>query len=290
MIVADLVSNSGVTDPTVPNLSVPGPSVPGSAVTDAAPSALVPPASVPIPLQGCLYCHAEGTTTPGESRKLFGLGTAEPIITCSSCGAVAQFEASDNVDGWRIRYRDVNAAARFYYVKLHLGQAGWLDANLALTESRRGFIQRLRVQQTQSGDLHWLRPAPLSPAPPLMSPDEQVYLMLNPASVQNSTRAIAKGARTFNLRAEGSPQDTGRLYVTDRKIHLLGHRRDWSHKLSDVQYVDYNDQHWRIYVSDGSQFYQGENLPNQLDAQLFATVVKALSKLGDGKIESRTVG
>ncbi len=232
--------------------------------------------SVPVPLQGCLYCHTEGSTALGESRPLLGLGASIPIITCSSCGAVAQFEASDDPnhpDQWRIRYRSVNKAPRFYYVMIHLGQAGWLDAQTALAESRRGFVQRQWMQRTQRGDLTWLHPVSLEPTPPLMSPDEQVYLMLNPASLFQAVR----GGRALG-RGDDTLQDTGRFYVTDRKLHLLGHRRDWSHKLSDVQRAEQTDHHWRVYIGDGSQYYQGENLPNQLDAQLFAAAVKALCK------------
>ncbi len=226
---------------------------------------------LPPPLLGCLYCHAEGTTTLAEGRKVLGLGSNTPTITCSTCGAVAFFEAGEGQDQWRIRYRSINKASRYYYVMIHLGQAGWLESEEALEQSRVGFVQRQRVQQTQRGDLSWLRRIALNPPPPLMSPEEAIYLTLNPASLQQGAKNGGVLART-----EGVTQDTGRVYVTDRKLHLLGHRRDWTHKLTEIQRVDHNEQHWRVYVGDGSQYYQGENLPNQLDAQLFATVVKTL--------------
>jgi hypothetical protein len=238
--------------------------------------------SQPVPLRGCLYCHAEGTTTLGEIRRRFGLGAPTPTLTCSSCGAVADFEIGNgSPDSWRIRYRSVNKAARFYYAMVHLGRGSWLDAETALHESLIGFVQRHRLQQTQHGDLLWLRPAPLAPAPPLMSPDEIVYVTLNPASLKQNSRGARSPAGRPSGRTDDTVQDSGRLYLTDHKLHLLGHRRDWSHKLTDIARVEYTDQHWRVYLG-GGQYYQGENLPNQLDAQLFCAVVKALGKIGDG--------
>ncbi len=228
---------------------------------------------IPAPLQGCLYCHTEGSITLTEGRKILGFGSGLPTLTCSSCGSVALFEPGPDNDTWRIRYRSVNKAPRFYYVMLYLGRAGWLPAEEALEFSRKGFVQRQRVQQAQHGDFSWLRPAPLDPPPPLMSHDEQVYLTVNPVTFQQAMRAgsvLAQG--------EENVLDSGRFYVTDRKLHLLGHRRDWSHKLSDVQRVEHNDQYWRIYVGESEQHYQGINLPDQIDAQLFTTVVKMLCR------------
>jgi hypothetical protein len=106
-----------------------------------------------------------------------------------------------------------------------------------------------------------------------MSPDETVYLMLNPASLH-------QGAKNSRGRSRGDNplQDTGRFYLTDRKLHLLGHRRDWSHKLTEVQRVDVTERYWRAHIGTSNQYYQGENLPGQLDAQLFAAVIRALAK------------
>jgi hypothetical protein len=59
---------------------------------------------------------------------------------------------------------------------------------------------------------------------------------------------------------------------------LLGHRRDWSHKLSDIQEVEHTEQHWRIHVGTSQQYYQGDNLSDQMDAQLFASIIKTLWK------------
>jgi hypothetical protein len=228
---------------------------------------------IPAPLQGCLYCHTEGSITLIEGRKILGLGSGLPTLTCSSCGSVALFEPSEDNETWRIRYKSVNKSPRFYYVMLYLGRSGWLTAEEAIEYSRKGFVQRQRVQQAQRGDFSWLHPTPLDPPPPLMSHDERVYLTVNPVTFQQAMRAgsvLAQG--------EENVLDSGRFYVTDRKLHLLGHRRDWSHKLSDVQRVEHNDQYWRVYVGESEQHYQGANLPDQIDAQLFTTVVKMLCR------------
>jgi hypothetical protein len=227
----------------------------------------------PAPLLGCLYCHAEGTTTLNEGRKILGLGSGLPTVTCNNCGSVAFFEQGNDTDSWRIRYKNVNKAPRFYYVMLYLGRAGWLNAEQALEASRNGYVQRQRVLQTQRGDFSWLYPAPLDPPPPLMSPDENVYLRVNPATFQQSTRV-----GSVLGQGEENVLDSGRFYVTNRKLHLLGHRRDWSHKLSEIKRIEHTDELWRIYVGDSDQHYQGTNFPDQIDAQLFTTVVKMLSQ------------
>ncbi len=228
---------------------------------------------VPAPLQGCLYCHAEGTITLSEGRKILGLGSGLPTLTCSNCGSVAFFERSDDGDTWRIRYKSVNKSPRFYYVNLYLGKAGWLTADQALDLSRNGYVQRQRVLQTQRGDFSWLHPAPLDPPPPLMSPDENVYLRVNPVTFQQATRV-----GSVLGQGEENVLDSGRFYVTNRKLHLLGHRRDWSHRLSEIKRIEHTDEQWRIFVSDSDQYYQGTNFPDQIDAQLFTTVVKMLSQ------------
>jgi len=246
---------------------VPEPAVNGSRA--------VATAEQPVPLEGCLYCHTTGSTALGEAKSV--LGTRSAVIRCSACGAVASFEPGADADHWRIRYTKYPRAARFYYVMVHLGQAGWLDADHAIEESTRGFIQRQRLQQAQRGDLVWLKPHRMEPPPPLMSPAETVYLMQDPAALfqgSNGTR--------INLlaRGDGVPQDTGRFYVTDLKLHLLGRSRDWSHKLADIRNVEFNQRRWRIFIGDGGLYYQGENMPGQTDAQLFVMVVKLLMSRG----------
>src|SRR4051794_36980369 len=94
----------------------------------------------PAPLQGCLYCHSEGSITLSEGRKVLGFGSSVPTITCSQCGSVAFFEAGPDPDSWRIRYKSVNKSPRFYYVMLYLGRAGWLSAEEAMLLSRNGFV------------------------------------------------------------------------------------------------------------------------------------------------------
>jgi hypothetical protein len=228
---------------------------------------------IPAPLQGCLYCHTEGSITLAEGRKILGFGSGLPTLTCSSCGSVALFEAGPDPNSWRIRYKSVNKAPRFYYVMLYLGKAGWLTAEQALEASRNGYVQRQRIQQAQRGDFSWLHPAPLNPPPPLMSHDENVYVTVNPVTFQQAMRAgsvLAPG--------EENVLDSGRFYLTDKKLHLLGHRRDWSHKLTDVQRIEHNDEYWRVYVGESEQHYQGANLPDQIDAQLFTTIVKMLCR------------
>jgi len=228
---------------------------------------------IPAPIQGCLYCHTEGSITLTEGRKILGFGSGLPTLACSSCGSVALFESGPDPDNWRIRYKNVNKAPRFYYVMLYLGKAGWLTAEQALEASRNGFVQRQRIQQAQRGDFSWLHPAPLSPPPPLMSHDELVYVTVNPVTFQQAMRAgsvLAQG--------EENVLDSGRFYLTDKKLHLLGHRRDWSHKLTDVQRIEHNDEYWRVYVGESEQHYQGANLPDQIDAQLFTTIIKLLSR------------
>lgn len=235
----------------------------------------VPPFDAPAPLLGCLYCHTEGTISQTQGRKFLGFGSGLPTLTCSSCGSTALFDPGPNfaLDGWRIKYRHVNKASRFYYVMIYLGKAGWLTADEALEASRVGYIQRQRMVQVQHNDLAWLKPKPLDPPPPLMSPDELVYLTMNPVTLQQASRG-----NSVVSRGEESVMDSGRFYVTDRKLHLLGHRRDWSHKLMDIQRVEHNENYWRIYVGDNQQHYQGANLPDQMDAQLFSTIVKVLWK------------
>ncbi len=231
---------------------------------------------VPAPIQGCLYCHTEGSITVAESRKILGFGSGLPTLTCSSCGSVALFESGPDPDTWRIRYKNINKSPRFYYVMLYLGRAGWLTADQALEASRNGYVQRQRIQQAQHGDFSWLRPSPLTPPPPLMSVDELVYLMVNPATFQQAMRA-----GSVLGQGEENVLDSGKFYVTDRKLHLLGHRRDWSHKLSDIRRVEHTDDYWRIYVGESEQHYQGANMPDQIDAQLFTTVVKMLCRVDE---------
>jgi hypothetical protein len=158
---------------------------------------------------------------------------------------------------------------------VNLWLAGWLDAATAMDLSRRGFIQRHRLQQAQYGDLSWLGPHKVDPPPPLMSPSETLYMQYNPVTLARSP----SGGRLAAVlaRGEGIVQDTGKLFVTDLKVHLLGQARDWSHKLNEISRVDYNERFWRLYMAETGQYYQGLNAVGQIDAQLFTVVVQHLT-------------
>lgn len=226
------------------------------------------------PLLGCLYCHAEGSTTLSPPRKFLGLGGNYPVLTCSHCASVALLDYDPgNAQNWRIRYRRVNRAPRYYYVAVYLGRAGWLSAQKALAASTNGYVQRTRVQQTRAGDLSWLQPATLRPPPPLMGVNEVVYLTLRAVTFQE---AAPPG---LLVRVDqGTVLDSGKFYVTDQKLHLLGQRRDWSHRLSDIRKVEYDEKAWTIVLNTPGQpqQYRGLNAFDQFDPQLVAAVVEAL--------------
>lgn len=224
----------------------------------------------PPPLLGCLYCHTEGSTSLSAPRKFLGIGGDLPTLTCSHCHTIALFEAGapETPHEWRIRYKKLSRAPRYYYMTVQFGTR-WHTAEQAMQISRSGYAQRWRVRQAHSGDLTFLQPTRFSPPPPLMSYDELVYLTLNGVTLKQSSGGSLSATDETIL-------DAGTFYLTDQKVHLLGHRRDWSHKLSDIQSVDYNERHWRIYVGANQQHYQGQNYPDQLDAQLFAAIVQAL--------------
>ncbi len=226
------------------------------------------------PLQGCLYCHAEGTTELHEPRKIFGFGNDYPLLKCRRCESTALLDYTPaEPSAWRILYKHVNTTPRYYYVALHLGRAGWLTAEDALEISTNGFVQRRRVQQARAGDLSWLRPSPLHPPPPLMHPAEVVYLTLRGVTLQEVPPS------GFLVHAEsGAVLDSGKFYVTGRRLHLLGQRRDWSHALDEIEHVDYDEEGWTLIfrTSDRLLQYRGMNIPEQFDAQLVATVIEAL--------------
>ncbi|HRE47047.1 MAG TPA: hypothetical protein PLD47_04920 [Aggregatilineales bacterium] len=229
----------------------------------------VPPSEQPAPLLGCLFCGEEGTITLTEGRKVFGLGSGLPTITCRACGAAALFDAAgEGGQGWRIRYKKTSRHQRYYYASIYLGGAGWLVEDEALAISRRAYVQRRRVQQAEAGDLSFLQPEQRDPPPPLMSPDEFVY-------VEYPTAIIGQASKTGE-----SIMDSGIVFLTDKKIHLLGQRRDWSHKLSDIREITLTERYWRLQVGIADQYYQGENQPDQIDAQLFTVIVKALQGMG----------
>jgi hypothetical protein len=223
------------------------------------------------PLQGCLYCHTQGTTTLHPGRKLLGFGSDLPTIKCEHCHAIALFDVDlDHPGDWRIQYRRTDHSARYYYVSIYLGKAGWLSADEAIAASRNGYVQRARIAQTNAGDLAWLKPGSLRPPPPMMRPDEKVYLALRAVTLQETPPP------GFLVRPDhGTVLDSGKLYVTDQKLHLLGQRHDWSHDLADVQRVEYDDKAWIVQLED-QHHYRGLNMAEQFDAQLIAAIINAL--------------
>ncbi|MBN1566087.1 MAG: hypothetical protein JXA10_19770 [Anaerolineae bacterium] len=204
-------------------------------------------------------------------RKLLGFGSDLPMLKCEHCRAVAFLDVDpDYPDSWRILYRRFDQSPRYYYVALYLGQAGWLSANEALTASTNGYVQRARLAQTRSGDLTWLRPGSLRPPPPMMTPDEKVYLTLRAVTLQETPPP------GFLVRPDhGTVLDSGKLYITDQKLHLLGQRHDWSYDLTDIQDIKHDDKAWLIYLAD-QHHVRGLNVADQFDAQLITAVVKAL--------------
>jgi len=227
---------------------------------------------LPPPLQGCLYCHSEGTTVLARSRKILGLGSDFPIVKCAHCDSTAYLDYQPDLpDGWRICYHRANRAPRYYYVFIHLRKAGWLSAAQALLASTNGFVQRARVAQTQAGDVSWLRPASPNPSLPLLPPAERVYLTLKGVTLQEGPPP------GFLIRATaGTTLDSGKAYVTAQHLYLLGQRRDWSHPLSDIRVATYDETSWTVSLEGNERHYRGVNVSDQFDAQLVATIIDAL--------------
>jgi hypothetical protein len=225
------------------------------------------------PLQGCLYCHSEGTTTLSKGRKMLGFGSSFPQLKCDRCHSVAWFDYAD--DDWRINYRHVNRAPRYYYVSIYLGRAGWLSSQEALRISTNGYAQRVRAAQAKSGDLSWLQPAVYDPSFPQMAPNEHVYLTLKAVTLHETSPSAIR------FRAEsGALLDSGKCYVTDQKMILFGQRRDWFYSLDEVSHTAYDDKYWTVYLdsADPARYFRGANVQDQLDAQLVAAVVEVLSQ------------
>lgn len=227
------------------------------------------------PLQGCLYCHSEGTTVLTEGRRILGFGSPFPILKCGHCGSTAFLDYdAGSPDAWRIRYRRVNRTPRYYYAAIYLGRAGWLSARDALNVSTNAYAQRMRVAQTKAGDLTWLQPDASGSVPFLMAEDEKVYLTLKGVTLQSTPPGILVRA------AQGAVLDSGKFYLTDQNLRLLGQRRDWLHSLEDIEKVEYDDKSWIVYLDtpEGFQHYRGVNSTDQLDAQLIAAVIETLSR------------
>jgi hypothetical protein len=231
--------------------------------------------TAPPPLQGCLYCHAEQSTFVVEGRRLFGMGNNYPVIRCDHCGSTALFDdGGDEPEKWRINYRRVNKGDAYFYVSIRLGKAGWLSARDALRISQDGYVQRKRVQQAHEGDLSWLQPAPINPPLPFMEEDESMFLALRAVSYQEASLP----GLLFRLGPQ-TVLDSGKFYVTDRRLHLMGQRKAWSHSLAEVRRVAFNRRGWLVDIASAGQAhqYQGANLSDQFDSQLVAAVIRSLA-------------
>jgi hypothetical protein len=133
------------------------------------------------------------------------------------------------------------------------------------------YYQRQRLHQCEAGDLSWLAATRLSPPPPLMSPDEIVFLTLKPATYRERVPTRLRPQRHLIL-------DSGTFYVTNTKVHLLGQRRDRSHRLSEVAEVSFHANTWQIHLTDQPHFYQGEGQVGVMDAELISAILKAMLK------------
>jgi len=230
----------------------------------------------PEPLIGCLVCHQEGTIElVSPSQRVLNIGDNYPRLICQSCQSVAIFDGDED-DGdiqWRIRYKTVGDSSVTYdYAKRKLKPSLWHQDDDALELSRDIYTQRYRIQQLQNKDFEWLRPETLNPPPPLMRPDETVYLTLKSVSYceeQPTQLGLFKKAPEI--------LDTGICYITDSKVHLLGQRRDRSHKLSEIQ-AEYKDDIWYARIADNSLYYTGFS-QSKLDAEVIVTIFKVLSGL-----------
>lgn len=233
--------------------------------------------TLPPPLVGCLICHTEGTLTRSEGRRVLGLGTDHPVITCTRCGAVATLDWEEaQPETWRIRYRKIPRTTPYEYAVLRFGKSGWIEAEEALTASTDVYIQRERLQQVQRGKLKWLKPAQLTPPPPLMSGDEVVYFSFKPV-----TYAKTAPPGLFSFARESSVLDTGTFYLTDSKVHLLGQRRDRSHRLGEIARLHHDEQGWEIHVGNGDDLhhYRGQFQDGIFNGELVIAIVEALKRL-----------
>lgn len=225
----------------------------------------------PPPLVGCLICHTEGTTSLLEGRRFLSFGSDSPILECSNCQSSAFLDWNEErPDYWRIKYRKIQPPN--YHAALVFINAGWIEAEQALEFSTEIYVHRKRLEQTREGDLSWLKPHRLSPPPPLMSPIEWVYLEI-PSITYNETKQTGLLSRIPNANL----LDTGKFYVTDTKIHLLGQRRDRSHRLSDIRSVEFHGQAWYVHLQgEKPHHYHGYAPIGLMDAELTTAVITAL--------------
>lgn len=229
-------------------------------------------ASLP-PVQGCLFCHSEGAVSVETGRSRLMRGSNLPVIRCSHCGAVAELDALPEREVWRIRYRKVNHADRYYYVAQQFGSGEWHDQSAALQISTNGFVQRQRVRQTAEGDLSWLAPLEVDPLPPFIDQGETVWLELRGVTLAR----MAPQTRVFRS-GQSEIIDSGKLYVTGLKLHLQGQRRDWSIAWPDVPGSRYDSDMWQIWVESNDQPCElsAQRASNEIDPQLIIAIVERL--------------
>lgn len=231
------------------------------------------------PLEGCLYCHREGTTSLAERRSFLDPASARLLLRCSHCRSVAELDYDpQRADSWRIRYRRTNHDSRYYYMDVHYGKGEWLDAPVALEISRSGFAQRLRVRQAEAGDFSWIDPAPFCAAVAL-HPHEMMLFELSTVTLREISRA-----GFFARSNRGQMLDSGRCCVSTQRLHLLGQRLLWAHDLAAVERALYNDRHWLVVVRDSSQWlqYAGVYTEDEADPQLVVTVIDYLALHASG--------
>ncbi|MBZ0309175.1 MAG: hypothetical protein K8I82_24130 [Anaerolineae bacterium] len=226
----------------------------------------------PPPLVGCLVCHSEGTTSLLEGRRFLGLGADFPVLECSACQSSAFLDWDESQpEHWRVKYRKISAA---YAYAAQVFDNEWVEAEQAVELSTLIYVHRKRLEQTHSGDLSWLKPTRLMPPPPLMSPIEWVYLEI-PSISYCETRQVGLLTRS----KDANILDTGKFYVTDTKIHLLGQRRDRSHRLTDIRQIEFEGVSWYIHMNGERPYhYHGYSQDGILDSELIAAVITTLKK------------
>jgi hypothetical protein len=229
---------------------------------------------LPAPLLGCLYCHAEGTITEIEPRRLPGNSSDYPTLVCSQCHSAALFDERQAENTWRIRYRRVNRHEKYYFAALQFENTGWTYADDALETSTTIYIQRQRVHQALQGDLSWLRPVQLSPSPPPIMTSELVYLQFKHALLCTEDTPRRPGPS----ESPNDVLDSGAFYVTDQNVHLVGRDRDWSYALARIRDVEFSKKGWKVHLDtkETKRFFQAENHAEEMDAQLATAVIKTL--------------
>lgn len=229
---------------------------------------------LPPPLVGCLYCHTEGTITEFTSRRF--ARASYPRLVCSNCGSVALYDAGE-ADHWRISYQRVNHDARYFYAAYVFESAAWLDDDRAIDLSRDAYIQRRRVEQVKSGQLNWLQPElPDDIRPSRLSPDEQILAFVERCGLKRKIEADPDTAPSTH------DVDQGPLFLTNRKMHLLGQQREWVYEYAAVINTHFEQLLWRITFSD-AHFIEHNATPKELDPQLLTAVVETL-RSGGGRV------